>query len=112
MAEPLIGIELLEVLDLLKKDLLNHFGQEIEKIFLYGSYARGDSREDSDVDIMVLLKKDPNVVDENFVNDLTFDYMYRYNFFFSIMLQNVSLFNRVIGFYPLFANIANEGVLL
>ncbi len=112
MPDLLNGKELLNVLNLLKKDLLSHFGQEIEQIFLYGSYARGDFREDSDVDIMVLLKKDPTLVDENFVNNLTFDYMYSYNFFFSIMLQNSNLFNRVIGFYPLFANIVNEGVLI
>ena len=112
MTKPIIHKDLLPILDLLKKDLFDHFGSEIEQIFLYGSYARGDHREDSDVDVMILLRKNPTVVDENFVNDLSFDYMYHYEFFFSIMLQSKELFNRVIDFYPLFASIGREGVLL
>ena len=32
----------------------NKFGDRIKKIILYGSYARGDNRENSDMDIMIL----------------------------------------------------------
>ncbi|MCD8077155.1 MAG: nucleotidyltransferase domain-containing protein, partial [Lachnospiraceae bacterium] len=31
------------------------YGNHLRKIILYGSYARGDFREDSDVDVMILL---------------------------------------------------------
>jgi uncharacterized protein len=32
--------------------------KDIYKIILFGSYARGDQREDSDIDLMVILNKD------------------------------------------------------
>ena len=46
------------------KDLLELYKEEIDKlgrehlvkIILYGSYARGDFRQDSDIDIMILYR--------------------------------------------------------
>jgi predicted nucleotidyltransferase len=34
------------------------FGKEIRKIILFGSAARGDAREDSDIDILVVAKNE------------------------------------------------------
>ena len=36
----------------------NHYGDRLSKIILYGSYARGDFNEESDIDFMVLLNDD------------------------------------------------------
>lgn len=37
------------------KELVAIYGNHLKKIILYGSYARGDYRDDSDIDIMILL---------------------------------------------------------
>lgn len=36
------------------KNLLEKKGLEIDKIILFGSYARGDYKEDSDIDVVVV----------------------------------------------------------
>lgn len=48
------------VLKKLKKGLLQIYGEQVDRILLYGSRARGDAREDSDIDILVILKDDFN----------------------------------------------------
>lgn len=39
-----------------------------EKVFLFGSQARGDARKDSDWDLLVLLNKDKRNFNEDFDN--------------------------------------------
>ena len=48
------------ILKKLKKGLLEIYGDQVDRILLYGSRARGDARPDSDIDILVVLKDDFN----------------------------------------------------
>lgn len=41
----------------LKQGLAQIYGDKLKAVYLYGSYARGDYREGSDVDVMILLSK-------------------------------------------------------
>ena len=38
------------------QELRRILGDKLTKIIVYGSYARGDFRENSDIDIMILVK--------------------------------------------------------
>ena len=55
-----MSVNIRPVLKKLKKGLLQIYGEQVDRILLYGSRARGDAREDSDIDILVVLKDDFN----------------------------------------------------
>ena len=40
----------------LKEGLVRIYADKLKAVYLYGSYARGDYRQGSDVDVMILLK--------------------------------------------------------
>jgi type I restriction enzyme S subunit len=40
----------------LKQGLVHIYGEQLKAVYLYGSYARGDNIEGSDLDVLVILK--------------------------------------------------------
>ncbi len=46
--------DVIRLVNLFANQVKEHIGENLSSIILYGSYARGDYRENSDVDIMIL----------------------------------------------------------
>lgn len=52
------------VLSDVKENLKKIYGRRLKKIILYGSYARGEATEGSDIDIIILLEDMKNSLSE------------------------------------------------
>ena len=70
--------------DLIRQYVLairNIYGKHVKQVILYGSYARGDFRQDSDVDVMVLVDL-PDTQIESYsdaLSELGFEYNIKYD---------------------------------
>lgn len=40
--------------------IAHQLGERVDRILLYGSYARGDARDDSDIDLLIITKDEPD----------------------------------------------------
>ena len=49
-------MEVKELLEEFKKEIEKLYGDRLKEIILYGSYARGDFTEESDIDLLIVLK--------------------------------------------------------
>jgi predicted nucleotidyltransferase len=63
----------------LKEGLIRIYGDRLKAVYLYGSYARGDYRQGSDVDVMILLSDYKNYWEElrrstNLASDISLEY--------------------------------------
>lgn len=99
-----------EFLDIVNKIL----GKRAKKVILFGSYARGDFNESSDIDIMILtdLSDDEIVKYRDKILDLTYDIELKNNVILSPLIKNIDKFNYWIEALPFYINIKKEGVIL
>lgn len=96
------------------KEIMKIYGSHLKKVILYGSYARGDFREDSDVDIMILLDITDIETKMYFdrLIDTTFDFNMEYDLDIKPIVKSMDHFGKWVANYPFYANINKEGVTL
>jgi len=90
------------------------FGDKLRKVILYGSYARGDYNEYSDLDIMVLadVEGDEGRGLKSEIHDVASDVGLDNDIIVSVMLNNETLFMSRLDISPFYQNVINEGVEL
>ncbi len=95
-----------------KKDVSNILQEKLEKIILYGSYARGDFRGDSDIDLLILVNASQNElhVFTDAIYDLSYDYDQLYDVEINPVVQSVEIYNHWKTTYPFFLNVEREGI--
>ena len=90
------------------------YGSHLQKIILYGSYARGDATASSDIDIMILVKANDEEIKKKFnsVCDLAFDYELEYGIVISPLVKNEEHFLKWSDALPFYRNVKMEGVIV
>jgi uncharacterized protein len=63
MAPQLLDPHLQAILRVLRQGLVQTIGYELEQVILYGSQARGESRPDSDIDVLIIIRGTINYPD-------------------------------------------------
>lgn len=106
-----------DVSELLQKyanDLIQIYGSHLRAVILYGSYARGDFHEDSDVDIMILVDLSDEEIHQKgrALSNLTFDYNFDHDLAIMPIVKNKTHFEKWLHAYPFYNNIKREGVEL
>ena len=90
--------------------------KRVKKIILYGSYARGDYNNSSDIDIMILTDLNDDEIDEyrRKISYLAYDIEEEndFNIMISPLIKNIDKFNYWLDALPFYMNVRKEGVVL
>ncbi|NJK69672.1 MAG: nucleotidyltransferase domain-containing protein [Microcoleus sp. SU_5_3] len=94
-----------------RQGLKKLYGEQLDKIVLFGSQARGNARPDSDIDILIVLKNSFNYSQESdrisiFIADLCLEYNVLISCAFA---TNEQFHHHNNGF---FRNIRREGLAI
>lgn len=99
-----------QVIQEFASELRNRLGRSVKQIFLFGSRAREDARENSDYDMLVILdRRTPEA--RSMILDIESKLMDRYGVLVATVLRSEEEWQRAQGF-PLARNVAREGIPL
>ncbi len=96
------------------QELKGILGNKLSKVIVYGSYARGDYNDRSDVDVMILV----NMSDEeirtikNEIYDLAFDIQISTGIEISPIIKNEEQYEYWMDTLPFYRNVREEGVVI
>ncbi len=105
-------IQLDELLSEVTAEAKNIFGTKLHSVILYGSYARGDYDEESDVDIMFLVDTSSESLSlfRKEIDSLCGRLLYEYGIVVSITERDIETYNRYVSILPFYQNVEREGV--
>lgn len=89
-------------------------GLDFYTIILYGSYARGDYNNNSDVDIMILVDLPEAEIKkiENDIYDVAFEIEINTGINISPVIKNRAQFEYWVDTLPYYRNVRDEGVII
>lgn len=107
------------IIDMKREHIVNQIREIVHKvaptakIILYGSEARGDAREDSDIDLLILLDGDKlTIKDEQVVTSPLYDLEVKTGVIISPMVTLKKLWENRPFKTPFYVNVMNEGIVL
>ena len=106
--------DLNNIINVITRSYKDVYGEDVIRILLYGSYARGDNRDDSDIDIVAIVRGDRKSLQERLrkIWDISSDLELEYGTIISPTVIPADEFERFKEDLPYYRNILEEGVEL
>ena len=103
-----------ELLNITGRKLRDVFGDKLDRVILYGSYARGDYDDESDIDVMALVDMDRNELSKyrRKVSSFAGDIDLEYDVLLSLKLQDKDTFDKYGSTLPFYKNVIRDGVIV
>lgn len=102
----------LQILSEVHKACQPIFNNKLKDIYLYGSYARGDYHEESDVDILIVLDLEPSEISEyrQPVAAIASDLSLKHDITVSVTMKPAIQIRKYMNIVPFYKNVLEEGI--
>lgn len=109
---PIIVPALRPILSDFKTKMMSIYGNRLNKIYLFGSYARGEATQHSDIDLLVILYDESIDVFQELtaISDVAFSLSLEYEELIGAVVTTNAQFTSLSE--PLFQEILKDGIVL
>lgn len=97
------------ILDDLKNILSSRFKDNLKDLVLFGSQLSGNANQDSDYDILIILKQMPDWKTEREISDLCYEIDLKYGIITDTHILAENELNSLRGKQPIFVNALSKG---
>ena len=94
----------------LKKHLQEKLGDYIQDVILFGSRTTGMAEQDSDYDILILVKTKPDWKLKTIISDYCYDIDLKYNIITDTHILSLAELDSLRGKQPIFQNAIQKGI--
>ncbi|MCL2078857.1 MAG: nucleotidyltransferase domain-containing protein [Oscillospiraceae bacterium] len=103
-----------EITSKVAKTARDCFGEKLHKVILYGSYAREDYNNESDIDIMILadIARESCGHEYGKLNTFVSRLGLEHDIVISVDITDIVTFNKYVNDLPFYMNLQQEGVVL
>ena len=101
-----------EVMEIFVKVAKKVYGNKLKSIILYGSCARGDFSNDSDIDVLILLDVPPEKIgtERKRMLQVTDQLDWEYDVVLAPVYQNYAVYEKYIPVSVFYQNVEREGI--
>lgn len=94
------------------RQIKNILGSNLSKVIVYGSYARGDYHDNSDIDVMILVKLSESEIKKivSTLYDIAYDIELEKGIHISLVIKNEEQFEYWVDTLPFYRNVRKEGI--
>ena len=85
------------------------FKYKLKELKVFGSSARGDRRDDSDIDVYILIPEVTRKLEEELF-DIAYDLELKYDCLIDLIVFDERTLNEKYGSTPFYQNVSNEGL--
>lgn len=104
--------QLNEILQKVTVESKSIFGSKLYSVILFGSYARGDFDEESDIDVLILvdLPSEELISYRTHIDSLCGELLWEYGMVVSVIEKDLKTYNQYADVLPFYKNIIKDGV--
>jgi predicted nucleotidyltransferase len=100
-----------KILTELKTNLFSLLGKELNEIILFGSHAHNKATKDSDVDILIILKKQYDWKKKRMIRDICYETGLKYGVLIDSKIISIYELNySPKGMHPLYRDAIEKGI--
>ena len=103
-------VEQRKILSHLKSLLVNNFSSEVKDVILFGSRVSGNSRSDSDYDLLIILKEKPDWKTRKKISELCYDIDLKFDIITDPHILGEAELSSLRGSQPIFRKALSNGI--